>query len=335
MLRFGIVGTGRISDWVLKGALQDPRFKAVAVCSRKEETGRAFIEKHPEVFDSNAQVFTSVENMASSPNVDAIYIGTPNSTHLPYTLAGLKGGKHVMCEKPLGLSEKEVQQMVDAARESGCVLMEAMISILNPNFLAAREKIKEISPIRHYTSSYCQYSSKYEALKRGELASAFNPKLGGSALLDIGIYTTYPLISLFGYPKEVKANMIDYPTSEGPVNLQGDVSLGYDGMTANLVFSKATDSFATTEICGEGGNIILDHIHIARKVWFAPHAAPASGRGKEAEPEILSEGLPMDEYYYEFKEFIDVIEQGRKESEINSLEVSLLNSRLMDKISKI
>jgi len=334
MIRFGITGTGRISDWILRGALQDSRFKATAVCSRTEAAAGDFIKRHPEAFGPDAKIFTSVEEMAACPQVDAVYIGTPNATHLPFTLAAIRQGKHVLCEKPLGLSEQEVQQMISAARQRGVMLMEAMVSTLNPLFRTAREKMKEIGDIRHYSSSFCQYSTKYDALRQGVVANSFNPQMGGGALPDIGIYTTYPLVSIFGYPDEVHSDLLNIPSEFGDVNIHGNVSLKYPGMTADLTFSKAVDSFNPTEICGEKGNVIIDQIHIARKVSFIPHGAPASGRGKAPEAEVIAEGLPKDEYFYEFEEFINTIENGRTESSVNSLQTSLLNARLMDAIKQ-
>lgn len=332
MFRFGIVGTGRISDWVLKGAVQDPRFKATAVCSRKDETARAFIEKHPEAFAEDAKVYTSVAEMAADPAVDAVYIGTPNTTHHPFTLAALKAGKHVLCEKPISCNAEELKEMIAAAKASGKLLMEAMISTLNPNFVTARGMLPKLGAIRHYNSSFCQYSSKYEALKNGVVASSFNPQMGGGALSDIGIYTTFPVIALFGRPKSVKSNLVEFPTAFGPTDVHGTVELGYEGMTAVLSFSKVVDSHLPTEICGEDGNILLDAVHICRKLTYAPHQAPNSGRGPAAGQDVICEGLPMDEYYYEFKEFIDVAESGRTESDVNSLEVSLINREVMDQI---
>lgn len=330
--RFCIVGTGRISDWVLKGAVQDGRFKAVAVCSRSEDSARAFIARHPEAFGPDVQVFTSMEQVAQSPDIDAVYIGTPNSTHCPYTIAALEGGKHVLCEKPLACNSEEVGRMVDAARRNGRCLMEAMISTLNPNFRKAAELVGQIGPVRHCNVSYCQYSSKYDALKRGEVSNSFNPRMGGGALADIGIYTTYPVLALFGRPQSVKSNLVRIPTAFGDTDVQGTVEFSYPSMTAVLSFSKVVDSHLATEICGEGGSILLDAIHICRKLSLVPHAAPSSGRGAAAQPVVVAEGLPKDEYYYEFKEFMDVLESGRTESDVNSLELSSLNREIMDLI---
>lgn len=332
MLRFGIVGTGRISDWVLKGAVQDPRFKATAVCSRSADSAEAFIRKHPEAISPDASIFTSIGEMAHSGAVDAVYIGTPNHTHCPYTVEALKAGVHVLCEKPLACNADEVRQMIRASSESGKCLMEAMISTLNPNFRAARGKIGDLGKIRHYSSSYCQYSSKYEALRQGIVSNSFNPQSGGGALADIGVYTTFPLTALFGRPLSVKSNVIKYPTAFGDTDIQGSMLLEYPGMTASLAYSKVVDSKLPTEICGENGNILLDAVHICRKASFAPHQAPSSGRGPESAVQIISEGLPKDEYFYEFEEFINTVEAGKTESEINSHEISLINREIMDMI---
>lgn len=333
-IRFVLVGTGRISDWVLRGALEDRRFEAVGVCSRSEERAREFIDMHPSAFGPDAKIFTSIEDAAACPDVDAVYIGTPNSTHRDYAVAALRAGKHVLCEKPLGLNEAEVREMALVARENRCLLMEAMISTLLPVFREARRHIPKLGRLRHYSSSFCQYSSRYGDLLKGKVASSFNPELGGGALRDVGIYVTYPLVSLFGYPDSVSSSMIRMTTPMGDVDIHGSALLSYGDMTANLVFSKCTDAFAPTEICGEEGNMLIDRIHISREACFLPHHAPTSGRGGYSAAQLIAEGLDHDEYYYEFKEFIDVLKEGRTESAINSLDVSLLNARLMDAIAK-
>ena len=75
-IRFGMVGTGFIADWVLAGARQDARFEAVAICSRTQERADAFAAKH-----GIPHTFTLLEEMAASPLVDAVYIATPNFLH--------------------------------------------------------------------------------------------------------------------------------------------------------------------------------------------------------------------------------------------------------------
>lgn len=329
MLRFGIVGTGRISDWVMKGAAQDPRIQVTAVCSRSVESAEAFVNRHP--LAAQAKIYTSVEEMAADPQVDAIYIGTPNQTHCEYTLAGLKAGKHVLCEKPLAVNAQEGRRMLEAARQSGCLLMEAMVSTVNPNFRNVASRLAEIAPIHHYSSYFCQYSTKYEDLKVGKVATAFKPGTAG-ALRDVGVYAIYPLVSLFGRPLEVSGRLQTVRTAEGDADVYGTACLRYEDMDAVLTWSKAYDSFQPTEIAGEKGNLILDEIHIARKAEIVPHAAPTSGLGPKPGRTLLSEGLPYNEYYYEFKEFADLVENGNTESASNPLEASLITLEIIDEL---
>ena len=272
MLRLGIIGTGRISDWVLKGAAQDSRIKVTAVCSRTTLAAEAFISRNS--LAEGARIYTSVEEMAADPEVDAVYVGTPNQTHCEYTKTCLKAGKHVLCEKPLAVNAAEGREMVAAARESGCLLMEAMVSTLNPNFRAAAQKIAEIAPVKNYISSYCQYSSKYDALKKGVVASCFKPGTAG-AVRDIGVYVIYPLVALFGRPLTVHGNLRTFTTAEGVSDVHGTAYLGYEDMDATITWSKVCDSFVPTEISGENGNLVLDEIHVARKAEIIPHAAPS------------------------------------------------------------
>ncbi|MBR4977910.1 MAG: oxidoreductase, partial [Bacteroidales bacterium] len=91
-------------------------------------------------------------------------------------------------------------------------------------------------------------------------------------------------------------------------------------------------SFVPTEISGEQGNIILVELHVARKAEIVPHAAPSSGQGPKAGRTVINEGLPYNEYYYEFKEFADLIEQDKTESGINSLQTSLTALEVIDEI---
>ncbi len=355
--RFGIVGTGRISDWVLKGAVMDPRFEAAAVCSRSQEKGKAFAEAH-----GIGKVYTDVNEMASDPDIDAIYIGTPNSTHHDIAIKCMNHRKHVLCEKPMASNAREAGEMIDAAKANGVTLMEAMISTLCPNFVAARERLAEMGTVRHYFASFCQYSSKYDLVKRiiagddkSTVPSSFNPDCCGGALMDIGIYPIYPMVSLFGRPKGIKANLT---TCEVPVvdrcsdgindlksdtehnasyrwkriDLQGSVIFEYEGMSATIIYSKIADSHLCAEISCDGGVISMDQIHICRHAEMTRRGAPTSGRASGPQAEDISVPVDADEYLCEFREFIDVLESGRLESSANSLETSLTTAEILDGI---
>ncbi|MBR5193576.1 MAG: Gfo/Idh/MocA family oxidoreductase [Bacteroidaceae bacterium] len=325
-IRFGVIGTNNISDWVIAGGRQDERFELVAVCSRTQERADEFAAKH-----NIPHTFTSLEEMASSPLIDAVYIATPNYVHAEQSILCMSHGKHVLCEKPFASNAREVRQMIEAARKNKVTLMEAMISTLNPNFSIVKEKMKDLGTIRRYFASYCLYSSRYDKFKEGIILNAFKPELSNGAVMDIGIYTIYPMVALFGKPKKIEAQGIVLHTG---ADGQGAVNFQYDGMNGTVLYSKIANSALPTEIEGEAGNLLLDKIHITKQVDFIPRQVTA--QGKEQENHCQSIGVPLDksEYYYEMAEFMNLIEQGKQESILNSWENSLTTLEIIDEIRR-
>ena len=325
-VRFGIVGTNFISDWVIAGARQDARFELTAVYSRKQETADAFAAKH-----GIPHTFTSLEEMASSPLVDAVYIASPNFLHAEQSILCMQHGKHVLCEKPLASNAREARAMIAASEQYGVTLMEAMKPTLTPNFRAVQANLKRVGTIRRYFSAYCQYSSRYDKFKEGVVLNAFRPELSNGAMMDIGVYTIYPMVVLFGKPKRIQASGI--LLSSG-VDGQGAVNFSYDDMNATVLYSKIANSSLPTEIEGEEGNIQLDRVNIISRVTFQPRVAAASGRGTVAEPEDISVAADRDEYYYEVAEFIDLVLSGKRESAVNSHTNSLLTVEIIDEVRR-
>lgn len=323
---FGVIGTNFITDWVLAGARQDKRFELVAVCSRKQETADAFAAKHQIPY-----TFTSLEEMAKSSLIDAVYIATPNFLHAEQSILCMKHGKHVLCEKPFASNAKEVREMIAASKKYNVTLMEAMKPTLTPNFLSVRENIAQVGTIRRYFSCYCQYSSRYDKFKEGIVLNAFKPELSNGAMMDIGIYTVYPMVVLFGRPKKIQASGV--VLSSG-ADGQGAVNFEYDGMNATVLYSKIANSSLPTEIQGEDGNILLDRINIIGKVTFTPRPVAASGKGPSTEPQDISAVTDKDEYFYEVAEFIDLVLAGKRESAINSHENSLITLEIIDEVRR-
>ena len=154
--------------------------------------------------------------------------------------------------------------------------------------------------------------------------------------MDVGIYTIYPMVVLFGEPKGLtaKATTCEVPTTNGPkpIDLQGNVIFEYEGMSAEILYSKITDSLLRTEISCDAGIISLDQIHITRDVTFTKRGAPTSGRSGMPEAVDITVPRDADEYQCEFREFINVLQSGKLESENNSLENSLATARIMEEI---
>jgi len=325
-IRFGVVGTNNITDWVIAGGRQDERFELTAVCSRTQERAEEFAAKH-----GIPHIFTSLEEMASSPLIDTVYIATPNYVHAEQSILCMNHGKHVLCEKPFASNSKEVRLMIEAAKKNKVTLMEAMISTLNPNFAIAKERMKDLGTIRRYFASYCQYSSRYDKFKEGIILNAFKPELSNGAVMDIGIYTIYPMVTLFGKPQQIEAQGIVLHTG---ADGQGAVNFQYEGMNATVLYSKIANSALPTEIEGEAGNLLLDKIHITKQVDYIPRQVTTQGKEQENHCQSIGAPLEKSEYYYEIAEFINLIEQGKQESNVNSWENSLTTLEIIDEIRR-
>lgn len=317
-MRFGVIGTNFITDWVIEGGREDRRFELTAVCSRTLETAQAFARKH-----GIPHVFTSVEEMAASPLIDAVYVASPNVKHAEQTIICLKGRKHVLCEKAFASNFSEAEVMIRTAVKNDVALMEAMKPTLTPAFRAVMNHIGDVGRLRRYFASYCQYSSRYDKFKEGVILNAFNPALSNGATMDIGVYTIYPMVTLFGRPRRIQATGV--LLSNG-IDAQATVNFEYaDGLIATVLYGKIADSTLPVEIQGEEGTILLDRINIISEARLIRRR----GETRDIRPVTRH-----NEYYYEIAEFIDVIESGRRQSEINTHANSLATMEIMDEIRR-
>ncbi len=313
MVRFGIVGTGKITEEFIMSARVGGEADPVAVYSRSLENGSAYAEKH-----AIHHLFTDLEEMLRSGKVDAVYIASPNSFHAPQAVAALELGVPVLVEKPAASNAAEFEVMIAAARRSGTLLMEAMKSTLVPAFDAIREQLPRLGVIRHYFASYCQYSSRYDAYLAGEYRNAFDPALSNGSLMDIGIYGVFPAIQLFGAPKSVLASAGLLSTG---VDGYGSLILQYGEMDAVIMHSKNSDSWLPAEIQGEKATLRLNRINLPECVEILY---------RDGRVESIPVSRPEPFMTYEIHEFVRLLQNGEKESRINSLSASLETLRVMD-----
>ncbi len=318
MIRFATIGSNVIVDSFLRGAAHDPRFFLQAVYSRTQERASEFAAMH-----GAGKTFTSLEALAADNQVDAVYIASPNCCHAPQAILMMEHGKHVLCEKPLAPSLAEGKAMAEAARRNGVVLMEAMKTTLRPNVARVREALPHIGTVRRFFAQFCQYSSRYDNFKKGEVSNAFRAGMGTGALRDLGVYGLAPLVHLFGMPQQLQASATLLSTG---VDGQGSVLMTYPGMEAVVVFSKISDSFLPSEIQGENGRILIGKLSTMKD----PVLVMRDGTTTD-----LSVPTIADDMFYEVKEFLDVIASGAKESAVNTHQRSLDVLELVDRAGKL
>lgn len=315
-MRFGVTGTNWITDTFVEAARAAEGSEITAVCSRKEETALAYAKKH-----GLPHTYTSLEEMCESGEIDAVYLATPNAVHHEQVLTCLEKGIPVLCEKPLTATKALAEKMIEASKTHQVLLMEAMKSTSMPNFQRVKELLPEIGTIRQVRFQYGQYSSRYDKFKAGEILNAFKPDMANGSLMDLGVYTLYPIISLFGTPDAVQSDSTVLHTG---VDGQGAVLLSYEGMNVTASYSKIADSFLPSEIAGEKGAIHIDHISSPGKVTLLTRDGAVDHSVEQPKPSMS----------YEIEEFIKTAHAGKIESDINTHEISLQTVGLMEQIRK-
>lgn len=179
-IRWGILSTANIAATAFLPSLaRTKRGRIVAVASRDADRARAFASEH-----GVPETCGSYEELLARDDIDAIYNPLPNSLHAEWTHKAAAAGKHVFCEKPLGVSATEAQAMVDACADAGVLLFEAFVFLYHPKSLRLRQVLAEgaIGDLVQMTASFTF------SLQRPTENIRMNRELGGGNLMDVGCY---------------------------------------------------------------------------------------------------------------------------------------------------
>lgn len=160
MIRIAIVGTSKTSDEFAKAIEKVEGCELKVIYSRDLKKGLEFGKQY-----GVDDIVVDFQELCKKEDVDMVYIASPNSLHYRQTLELLKSKKHVLCEKPMGIDEDEVEEMYRVAYENKVTLMEAMKNTFLPNFKSIEKNLYKIGKIRGFIGSFCQYSSRYDNLR--------------------------------------------------------------------------------------------------------------------------------------------------------------------------
>jgi D-xylose 1-dehydrogenase (NADP+, D-xylono-1,5-lactone-forming) len=177
-LRFGILGTARIARSFVQGLSASRRVIVRAVASRDADKARAFAKDL-----GIPQHFGSYEALLADPGIDAVYVPLPNSLHAEWSIAAVRAGKHVLCEKPLAATAGEARAMFDAARQHGVRLVEGYPYRAQPQTLKLRELLAGgvIGDVRLIQATFGFTLGAGDNIR-------LDPRLAGGALMDVGVY---------------------------------------------------------------------------------------------------------------------------------------------------
>jgi len=185
ILRIGVAGTGRIAHRFVDESHFVSGVDIEGAWSRDSENVKAFVEKHD--LDLAATSFDELLDKS-----DAVYIATPHRTHVDYALQAIAAGKHVLCEKPMALTEADVTRMQKAADDAGVVLMEAIKTAYSPGFqrMVAVARSGSIGDIRSVDATFTK-------LTAGDVRE-LDPEQDGGSLAELASYPLLAVVKLLG-----------------------------------------------------------------------------------------------------------------------------------------
>ncbi len=255
-LRFAPVGLGVISNIFMQACAQSTKCKVTALVSGHAQQKAPKYEALYGISPKNVYNYENYDEIAHNPEIDAVYIGLPNSMHAEYTIRAAKAGKHVLCEKPMAISSKECRQMIDACRENNVKLMIAYRIHYDPMWQHIRHLARSgaIGEVQGFQGGF--YGSKMSGWR-------LNRKLaGGGSLLDLGIY---PLNAIRWFSGEEPDHFAAQVATKipGPRFAQVEESIEFNmrfasGILASSGSSYGEDGAAYLSVDGTQGNLWVE-----------------------------------------------------------------------------
>lgn len=235
-VRIGVIGAGSISEMHLGSYYKNSDAVITAICDLNEERARAKAEKY-----NIPNVYTDYRELLANPDIDAISICTWNNSHAEISIAALRAGKHVLCEKPLSKTVEEALAVEQAVKESGKVLQVGFVRRYASNTRIVRSFVdnEELGPI-YYAKASC-------IRKLGNPGGWFadQERSGGGPLIDIGVHVIDLCWYLMGRPKVKSISGNTYNRLGNRSNIQ------------NLKFYKAADYDANLNSVEDMANALI------------------------------------------------------------------------------
>ncbi len=248
MTNWGIISTARINEPILAAARASDSVQILGVASRDLARAQAYALEN-----GLDRAYGSYDELLADPGIEAVYISLPNHLHVEWSIRALEAGKHVLCEKPLSRSPREIERAFDAADRAGRHLMEAFMWRHHPQVARVRELVAEgaIGPVLHVRA---RFSFPLEAL-RGSDDIRFVAAYDGGSLMDTGCYCVSAVRLFLGEPERVLGEQVVGPSG---VDLTFCGSLRFPGdRTAQFLTSFALPIRQELEVIGEEGTISL------------------------------------------------------------------------------
>ena len=311
-IRWGIVGPGKIARKFCEDLATHPDAEMVAVGSRNLARAQQFAAEF-----NISKSYDSYDTLFSDSNVEVVYIATPHRFHHELSLKAMENGKHVLCEKPLGVNAKEVRELIESARKNKVFLMEGLWTRFNPSI---EKIINDLKQQRIGKVHYVLADFAFNAMDRDLDSRLWNPELASGSLLDIGIYPIFLSYLVLGMPEKIQAMSTFH---ENGTEIQTAMQFQYPNAMACLYSGFSSTSKMEAEISGSKGQILI------QPRWHETSSYRIEEDGLETLVETPPKGGGFTE---EIEEVHSCLRQQAKESEKWSLQHSLDLVTLLDSV---
>ena len=250
-IKLGTIGSGVIVRTILDSVKRTENIELEAVYSRSQEKGDELAADF-----GCSKVYTDMDAFLSDESVNLVYIATPNLLHYEQAKRALLAGKNVLLEKPFTTKYAHARELAQLAKERGLFLLEAAPTSFLPNFEILKRELGKIGKIKLVMSNFSQYSSRYDAVLRGEKPAIFDPDYAGGCLMDINFYNVLLNVLLFGAPKSATYHANRFA---GLSDTSGVMVMEYEGMVSTNAGAKDTWGINFFQIEGEQGYIYVEN----------------------------------------------------------------------------
>ncbi len=312
-MRLGILGTGMIVKDMLTGIHELP-FEYVAILgteATREETEGLKEQYHLD------KTFYSYEELLQS-DIDTVYVALPNNLHFRFGKQALLAGKHVILEKPATANLFELLELKKLAVENDLILVEASTVNYFPAVKAVKKNLSQIGAIRIVNMNFSQYSSRYDRFQKGEILPVFDPAKAGGALMDLNVYNINFMVGVFGKPKLIRY----FPNVLRGIDTSGILIMDYGRFKASCIAAK--DCKAPTFVLVQGDR---GFIHSTETMNKATTFTLELNDGTQTKMEFSENHHRL---YYEFMEFIRMVDEKDYEESRRMLDLSIAISELME-----
>ena len=310
-IRWGILATGKIATTFARDLRLVDDCTLGAVGSRSLESAQRFASEH-----GAERAYGSYDELVADPDIDIIYVATPHGRHLQDVMRCFRAGKAVLCEKALALNASQARTLINEARAHKLFFAEAMWMRCNPNIRRIQEMVGAGA-----CGTVGQLRAELGFVADPGSARLWDPILGASALLDVGIYPLTFANLILGPPQSISAAGA---ISDRGIDISGGATLTYgSGAVASIAWTQMAWSDNRAAVSGDGGRIEIEpRMHEAHSFTYARY----SELDAIAEP-ILGQG-----YAHEIAEVNRCIRAGLTESDLLPLDGTLAVIEQMDEI---